>query len=47
MVGFDVEYGFQVFKVDFVGYFSGYKVIVVGVKQLEVNSFLEKKIKKK
>lgn len=47
MVGFDAEYGPQVFKADPAGYFSGYKATAAGVKQLEANSFLEKKIKKK
>lgn len=47
VVGYDAEYGPQVFKADPAGYYSGYKATAAGVKQLEANSFLEKKIKKK
>lgn len=47
VVGYDAEYGPQVFKADPAGYYSGYKATSAGVKQLEANSFLEKKIKKK
>jgi 20S proteasome subunit alpha 1 len=47
VIGYDAEYGPQVFKTDPAGYYSGYKATSAGVKQLEANSFLEKKIKKK
>ena len=46
-IGYDEEYGPQVFKTDPAGYYCGFKATAAGVKQLEANSFLEKKIKKK
>lgn len=47
VLGYDDEHGPQVFKCDPAGYYCGYKATAAGVKQLEANSFLEKKIKKK
>lgn len=47
LIGYDDELGPQVFKTDPAGYYCGFKATAAGVKQLEANSFLEKKIKKK
>lgn len=47
LIGWDDEYGPQLYKTDPAGYYCGYKACAAGVKQLEANSFLEKKIKKK
>ena len=47
LIGFDDETGPQVYKTDPAGYYSGYKATAAGVKQLEANNYLEKKIKKK
>ena len=47
VLGYDDEHGPQVFKCDPAGYYCGFKATAAGVKQLEANSFLEKKIKKK
>ncbi|XP_046359134.1 proteasome subunit alpha type-6-like [Haliotis cracherodii] len=47
MIGYDDEKGPIVLKTDPAGYYSGFKATSAGVKQLEANSFLEKKIKKK
>ena len=47
LVAIDDETGPQLYKMDPAGYYCGYKATSAGVKQLESNSFLEKKIKKK
>ncbi|RXG58059.1 Proteasome subunit alpha type-6 [Armadillidium vulgare] len=47
LIGYDDELGPCVYKTDPAGYFCGAKACGAGVKQTEVNSFLEKKYRKK
>lgn len=47
LIAYDQELGPQVYKTDPAGYYCGFKATTAGVKQLEANSFLEKKIKRK
>lgn len=47
LIGIDDELGPQLFKTDPAGYYCGYKATSSGVKQVEANNFLEKKVKKK
>jgi len=47
LIGWDDEFGPQLFKADPAGYFCGYKATAAGVKHLEAGNFLEKRIRKK
>lgn len=46
LIGYDDEWGPQLFKCDPAGYYVGYKATAAGAKQQEALNHLEKKFKK-
>lgn len=47
LFSYDEEVGPQIFRIDPAGYYRSMRGVGVGVKQQAVNTFLEKKLKKK
>ena len=47
MIGMDIEFGPQLYKVDPAGTFIGYKAVASGPKEIEATNFLEKKFRGK
>eukprot|EP00911_Craspedida_sp_UC1_P000941 UC1_evm4s708 len=46
LIGWDEERGPQLYKCDPAGYYVGYKATAAGVKMVEANNLLEKKVRK-